>query len=164
MQAYGLAANGHVQILCCCGSACYSSGSLRIIDNFIRVIGEHGLASRVDVVATGCFGFCAKGPIVRIMPDNTTYVHVHPDDVEDIVKTHIVEGRLLERLQYVDFTAHQLVDDAKHWSSLPKQLSMDAMLHDYIYEIGGKKFLSVMSYTIDADKCKGCGEIGRAHV
>ncbi len=159
--AYGLTANNHVQILCCCGSACYASGSLKIIDKFIKVIGEHGLGSRVDVVATGCFGFCAKGPIVRIMPENTTYVHVRPEDVEDIVATHIIGGKLLERLQYVDFAAHQLVDDAKHWSSQPKQLSMDAMLHDYIYEIGGKKFLSVMSYSIDADKCKGCGACKR---
>ena len=84
-EAYGLIGNQHVQVLCCCGSACYSSGSLKIIDNFIRVIAEYGLGSRVDVVATGCFGFCAKGPIVRIMPDNTTYVPVHPEDVEDIV-------------------------------------------------------------------------------
>ena len=161
-KAYGLIANTHVQVLCCCGSSCYESGSLKIIDNFIRVIADYGLGSRVDVVATGCFGFCAKGPIVRIMPDNTTYVQVHPEDVEDIVKTHIIDGRLLEeRLQYVDFTAHQLMDDSKHWSSYPKQLSMDAMLHDYIYEIGGKKFLSVMSYKIDADKCKGCGACKR---
>ena len=98
-EAYGLIGNQHVQVLCCCGSSCYESGSLKIIDNFIRVIAAYGLGSRVDVVATGCFGFCAKGPIVRIMPDNTTYVQVHPEDVEDIVKTHIIDGRLLERLQ-----------------------------------------------------------------
>lgn len=67
--AYGLVGNGHIQVLCCCGSSCYESGSLKIIDRFIRVISEYDLGSRVDVVATGCFGFCAKGPIVRIMPD-----------------------------------------------------------------------------------------------
>ena len=70
-EAYGLIGNQHVQVLCCCGSSCYESGSLKIIDNFIRVIAAYGLGSRVDVVATGCFGFCAKGPIVRIMPDKT---------------------------------------------------------------------------------------------
>lgn len=111
VQTYGLIGNTHVQVLCCSGTDCYSSGSLKIIDNFIRVIADYGLGSRVDVVATGCFGFCAKGPIVRIMPDNTTYVHVKPEDVEDIVKTHIIDGRLLERDQYVEFTAHQLMDD-----------------------------------------------------
>ena len=160
-QSYGLSASDHVQVLCCSGSACYKSGSLKIIDRFIRLIEEYGLGSRVDVVATGCFGFCAKGPIVRIMPDNTTYVHVRPEDVEDIVKTHIIDGRLLDSLQYVDFTAHQLMDDSKHWSSYPKQLSMDAMLHDYIYEIGGKKFLSVLSYEINSEKCKGCSACKR---
>ena len=160
-QSYGLSASDHVQVLCCSGSACYKSGSLKIIDRFIRLIEEYGLGSRVDVVATGCFGFCAKGPIVRIMPDNTTYVHVHPEDVEDIVKTHIIGGSLLDSLQYVDFTAHQLMDDSKHWSSYPKQLSMDAMLHDYIYEIGGKKFLSVLSYEINSEKCKGCSACKR---
>ena len=160
-EAYGLIANPHIQVLCCSGMSCYESGSLKIIDRFIRVIAEYGLGSRVDVVATGCFGFCAKGPIVRIMPDNTTYVHVRPEDVEDIVKTHIIDGKLLDRLQYVDFTAHQLMDDSKHWSSYPKQLSMDAMLHDYIYEIGGKKFLSVLSYEISAEKCKGCSACKR---
>ena len=160
-QSYGLSASDHVQVLCCSGSACYKSGSLKIIDRFIRLIEEYGLGSRVDVVATGCFGFCAKGPIVRIMPDNTTYVHVRPEDVEDIVKTHIIDGRLLDCLQYVDFTAHQLMDDSKHWSSYPKQLSMDAMLHDYIYEIGGKKFLSVLSYEINSEKCKGCSACKR---
>ena len=160
-QSYGLSASDHVQVLCCSGSACYKSGSLKIIDRFIRLIEEYGLGSRVDVVATGCFGFCAKGPIVRIMPDNTTYVHVRPEDVEDIVKTHIIGGSLLDSLQYVDFTAHQLMDDSKHWSSYPKQLSMDAMLHDYIYEIGGKKFLSVLSYEINSEKCKGCSACKR---
>ena len=158
---YGLTSNDHIQVLCCCGTACYGSGSLKIIDNFIRVIGEHNLGSRVDVVATGCFGFCSKGPIVRIMPDNTTYVQVKPDDVEDIVNTHIIAGQLVDRLLYVESTAHQLADDAKHWSSYPKQVSLDAMLHDYIYEIGGKKFLSVMSYEVDDEKCKGCGACKR---
>lgn len=160
-QAYGLASANHVQVLCCSGTACYGSNSLKIIDNFIHQIADNGLGSSVDVVATGCFGFCSKGPIVRIMPDNTTYVQVQPEDVEDIVKTHILGGKLVDRLLYVEHTAHKLADDAKHWSSYPKQVSMDAMLHDYIYEIGGKKFLTVMSYEVDAEKCKGCGACKR---
>ena len=160
-QNYGLCANDHIQVLCCSGSSCYNSGSLSIIDRFIHLIADNNLGSRVDVVATGCFGFCAKGPIVRIMPDNTTYVQVHPEDVEIIVKEHILGGKLVGHLHYADFTAHQVMDDAKHWSSYPKQLSMDAMLHDYFYEIGGKKFLSVLSYAVKPEKCKGCGACKR---
>ena len=161
-QVYGLAASNHIQVLCCSGSACYKSGSLGIIDKFIHLISDNNLGSRVDVVATGCFGFCAKGPIVRIMPDNTTYVQVRPEDVDEIVTTHIMGGQLVDHLHYADFTAHQVIDDTKHWSSYPKQLSMDAMLHDYFYEIGGKKFLSVLSYAVNPDNCKGCGACKRA--
>jgi len=160
-SSYGLIAHNHIQVLCCSGSSCYGSGSLKIIDRFIHEIAVHNLGSRVDVVATGCFGFCSKGPIVRIMPDNTTYVQVHPEDIEEIIQSHILNGKLVDRLLYIESTAHQLVDDAKHWSSYPKQVSMDAMLEDYIYEIGGKKFLSVLSYKIDADKCKGCSACKR---
>ncbi len=159
--SYGLACSDHIQVLCCSGSACYNSGSLSIIDRFIHLISENNLGSRVDVVATGCFGFCAKGPIVRIMPDNTTYVQVRPEDVELIVKSHIMDGQLVDHLHYADFTAHQVIDDTKHWSSYPKQLSMDAMLHDYFYEIGGKKFLSVLSYAVNPENCKGCGACKR---
>ena len=158
--SFGLASSDHIQVLCCSGSACYGSGSLKIIDKLIHEIAENGLGSRVDVVATGCFGFCAKGPIVRIMPDNTTYVQVKPEDVEEIVHSHIIEGKLVERLLYIESTAHELIDDVKHWNS-PRHLSLDAMLEDYIYEIGGKKFFSVLSYKIDAEKCKGCSACKR---
>jgi len=160
-DAYGLSASNHVQILCCSGSACYGSGSLKIIDRFIHLIADNDLGSRVDVVATGCFGFCAKGPIVRILPDNTTYVQVQPEDVEEIIQSHVINGKPVDRLMYIESTAHQIADDVKHWSSYPKQVSMDAMLHDYIYEIGGKKFFSVLSYKINPEKCKGCSACKR---
>ncbi len=150
----------HVQVLCCSGTSCYGAGSLKIIDKLIHAIGDHGLGSRVDVVVTGCFGFCAKGPIVRIMPDNTTYVQVKPEDVEEIIQSHIIEGRLVDHLLYVESTANELMDDVNHWSS-PRHLSLNAMLEDYVYEIGGKKFFSVLSYKIDPEKCKGCSACKR---
>ena len=130
-EAFGLIANPHVQVLCCSGTACYGSGSLKIIDKLIHAIADHGLGSQVDVVATGCFGFCAKGPIVRIMPDNTTYVQVKPEDVEEIIQSHIIDGKQVDRLLYIESTAHQLLDDVKHWNS-PRHVSLDAMLNDYI--------------------------------
>ena len=158
--SFGLIGSDHVQVLCCSGTSCYGAGSLKIIDKLIHAIGDHGLGSRVDVVATGCFGFCAKGPIVRIMPDNTTYVQVKPEDVEEIIQSHIIEGRLVDHLLYVESTANELMDDVNHWSS-PRHLSLNAMLEDYVYEIGGKKFFSVLSYKIDPEKCKGCSACKR---
>ena len=160
VPSFGLACSDHVQVLCCSGTSCYGSGSLKIIDKLIHGIADHGLGSHVDVVATGCFGFCAKGPIVRIMPDNTTYVQVKPEDVEEIIQSHIIEGRLVDHLLYVESTANELMDDVNHWSS-PRHLSLNAMLEDYVYEIGGKKFFSVLSYKINPDKCKGCSACKR---
>ena len=47
---------------------------------------------------TGCFGLCAKGPIVIIRPEDTFYSNVRPEDCEEIIQTHIVEGKRVERL------------------------------------------------------------------
>ena len=49
---------------------------------------------------TGCFGFCAMGPIVKVYPDNVFYVHVKPDDAEEIVNSHIARNEVVERLLF----------------------------------------------------------------
>ncbi len=74
-----------MHILICGGTGCKSSNSLQIIDNFHKILEEKGLKDDVQVIKTGCFGFCEKGPIVKIMPDNTFYTQVKPEDVERIV-------------------------------------------------------------------------------
>ena len=80
------------------------------------------MAEDVKVLATGCFGFCEKGPIVKILPDNTFYVQVTPEDAEEIVKEHIVKGRKVERLLYVDPETEQQVSDSKYMEFYKKQL------------------------------------------
>ena len=82
-----------MHILICGGTGCKSSNSLQIIENFKNILAEKGLADEVQVIKTGCFGFCEKGPIVKIMPDNTFYTNVKPEDAERIVAEHIVNGR-----------------------------------------------------------------------
>ena len=79
-----------MHILICGGTGCKSSNSLQIIENFQKILAEKGLAEEVQVIKTGCFGFCEKGPIVKIMPDNTFYTQVKPEDVERIVNEHII--------------------------------------------------------------------------
>lgn len=63
---------------------------------------ENKITDQVNVITTGCFGFCEKGPIVKIIPDNTFYTQVTPEDAEEIVSEHIIGGRKIERLLYVD--------------------------------------------------------------
>jgi len=87
-------------ILVCGGTGCVSLESDRLVDNFTAAIKAAGYEKETQVVRTGCFGFCGEGPIVKILPDNTVYVQVHPEDAEEVVKEHIVKGRKVERLFY----------------------------------------------------------------
>ena len=84
-------------ILVCRGTGCTSSKSPKIIENFRRIIEEKGIKN-VRVVQTGCFGLCAKGPIVIIRPEETFYAHVTPEDCEEIIESHICQGKKVERL------------------------------------------------------------------
>lgn len=84
-------------ILVCRGTGCTSSKSPKIIETFRKIIEEKGIEN-VRVIQTGCFGLCAKGPIVIIRPEETFYAHVKPEDCEEIIEKHIVNGEKVERL------------------------------------------------------------------
>ena len=96
---------GHMQILCCGGTGCKASESALIVENLKASLAQHGLSDKVEVITTGCFGFCEKGPIVKIIPDNTFYTQVSPSDAEEIVSEHIVKGQRVDRLLYVGYAA-----------------------------------------------------------
>ena len=84
-------------ILVCHGTGCTSSKSPKIIERFREILKEKNIEN-VRVIQTGCFGLCAKGPIVIIRPEDTFYAMVTPDDCEEIINTHIIEGKKVERL------------------------------------------------------------------
>ena len=84
-------------ILVCHGTGCTSSNSLEILENFKKIIKEKNIEN-VRVIKTGCFGLCAKGPIVIIRPEDTFYAMVKPSDCEEIIQKHIVEGEVVQRL------------------------------------------------------------------
>lgn len=84
-------------ILVCRGTGCTSSKSPEIIENFRNIIDEKGIQN-VRVIQTGCFGLCAKGPIVIIRPEDTFYAMVTPEDCREIIEKHIEKGEIVERL------------------------------------------------------------------
>ncbi len=84
-------------ILVCHGTGCTSSKSPKILENFRRIIEEKKIEN-VRVIQTGCFGLCAKGPIVIIRPEDVFYAMVKPEDCEEIIEKHIQKGELVERL------------------------------------------------------------------
>ena len=96
--------NDEKHILICGGTGCKSADSDKILSELNRHIEKHGLKDRVKVIMAGCFGFCAKGPIVKIEPDDTFYIEVKPEDAEEIVESHIINGNVVERLLFVDST------------------------------------------------------------
>lgn len=91
-----------ITVLICGGTGCQSSDSAVILAEFNRLITEKNLQDRVQASITGCFGFCEKGPIVKVFPDNTFYVQVTPADVPEIVESHLINGNKVERLLYED--------------------------------------------------------------
>ncbi|MFW6305748.1 MAG: 2Fe-2S ferredoxin [Bacillota bacterium] len=78
---------------------CVKKDSVEIIQNFMMEIQDRDLTSKAMVTNTGCFGICDKGPIVVIYPEGVWYGNVTPDDVEEIVASHIENGEVVERLQ-----------------------------------------------------------------
>ena len=99
-------------ILVCHGTGCTSSKSPKIIENFRKIIKEKKLEN-VRVIQTGCFGLCAKGPIVIIRPEDTFYAMVTPEDCEEIIQSHIIEGKVVDRLlcKDIDGSKVQKLDD-----------------------------------------------------
>ena len=86
------------EILVCGGTGCTSSNSKEIIEKIEEIIKRENLENEVKVVRTGCFGLCAKGPVVIVKPENTFYAHVKVSDVEEIINSHIKGNTVVERL------------------------------------------------------------------
>ena len=95
------------QVLVCGGTGCTSSGSAKLIERFEAQIAEKGLDKEVKVVRTGCFGLCEAGPVVIIYPEGTFYSRVKEEDVDEIVGEHLLKGRKVQRLVYVDHKTHE---------------------------------------------------------
>ena len=110
-----------MHILVCGGTGCQASASKEIVRRLKETLKEKALEEDVQVITTGCFGFCEKGPIVKIMPDNTFYVQVKPEDAEEIVLEHIINGNKIERLLYKDPKTKTVVSDSKHMEFYKKQ-------------------------------------------
>ncbi len=114
--------NIRMHLLVCGGTGCTSSDSLKLVDNLNESIKQHGLCDEVEVVVTGCFGFCEKGPIIKIYPDNIFYITVKPEDAEDIVTEHIMKGRQLERLLFSDPNGEGKLEGQKDLPFYKKQI------------------------------------------
>ncbi|MDR1669092.1 MAG: NADH-quinone oxidoreductase subunit NuoF [Oscillospiraceae bacterium] len=101
-------------ILVCAGTGCSAGGSEKVIEGLERWLKSEGMDKEARVVQTGCFGLCALGPIVVVYPEGSFYTRVKPEDTEEIVKEHIVKGRIVTRLLY-----HETADASSSLSETP---------------------------------------------
>lgn len=111
-----------IHLLVCGGTGCKSSQSQILAEHLRIEINNQGLSDFAQVVGTGCFGFCEKGPIVKIIPDNTFYTQVKPEDAKEIVEEHIVKGRKVSRLLYKDPKSDKIITDSRVMDFYKKQV------------------------------------------
>ena len=110
------------EILVCGGTGCTSSDSIQIIENLRTEIKKADLECSVEVHLTGCFGFCAKGPIVKVYPDDIFYTQVKPEDASEIVQSHLVNHKVVERLLFKEPSLnHKKVEKHNDMSFYKKQ-------------------------------------------
>ena len=89
-------------VLVCGGTGCTSSGSETLISLLQEELKKNGLENEVAIVKTGCHGLCAQGPVMVIYPDAIFYSMVKPEDIPEIVSEHLLKGRVVTRLLYVE--------------------------------------------------------------
>ena len=109
-------------LLVCGGTGCRASESDSIVESLKVELANQGLENEVQVIMTGCFGFCEKGPIVKVLPDNTFYTEVKGADAKEIVAEHVVKGRKVNRLLYTDPRTKEHISDSKHMGFYKKQV------------------------------------------
>ena len=160
------------EVLICGGTGCISSGTNEIVDNLNKSIIELGKEKEIRVIKTGCFGFCEKGPIVKVLPENTFYTEVMPEDVDEIVKKDLIENEKVEKLLYKDPTTKKRISDSDHMDFYKKQKRVALRncgvidpedIRDYILYDGYKALKKVLNMTQQEviDVVKNSGLRGR---
>ncbi len=84
-------------LMVCTGTGCVSAKGFDLLNKFKSVLTEKGLDNDYIAIGTGCNGFCAAGPIAVVQPDGTFYQKLKVEDVEEIVESHLLNGKVVEK-------------------------------------------------------------------
>ncbi len=106
----------------CGGTGCHSAASEQLLYDLQAEVKEQGIDHLVEVKPTGCFGFCAEGPIIRVFPDDVFYVKVKPEDSKRIVKEHLIDGCPIDDLLFLEPTINEKVQTMHEMSFYKKQM------------------------------------------
>ena len=97
------------QILICAGTGCISSGALDVHAALQAELKKHNLEDKIRIILSGCHGFCEKGPIFIVYPEDIFYCEVTAEDMPELVEEYFVKGNVVERLLYKDPTTEERV-------------------------------------------------------
>jgi len=93
----------------CAGTGCVACGSVQLRERLAAELENRGLSDEVQLVITGCNGFCAEGPIVVVYPEGIFYKKLTPEDVPFLVEEHFLKGRPVEKFLYTAPSAKEKV-------------------------------------------------------
>jgi NADH-quinone oxidoreductase subunit F/NAD(P)H dehydrogenase (quinone)/NADP-reducing hydrogenase subunit HndC len=109
-----------MQLMLCGGTGCDSTGSERVREALLQEIRKQDLAGEVEIVVTGCNGFCAVGPVMVVQPEGIFYQKIKPEDAAELVEEHFLKGRPVKRLFYKEPGSKDIIpkmDDIPFFSS-----------------------------------------------
>jgi len=95
-------------ILVCGGSCCEASKSGQLYKNLLQEVEALGVNHEVQIVRSGCFGLCQEGPVVKVLPSETLYAHVQPEDAHELITECILNNREIPRLLYKKKTVRDI--------------------------------------------------------
>ncbi|MBW2220279.1 MAG: (2Fe-2S) ferredoxin domain-containing protein, partial [Deltaproteobacteria bacterium] len=89
-------------LLLCGGTGCHSMGAEAVREALEKELGKHNLLQEIQIVETGCNGFCAVGPVLLVQPEGIFYQKLNPKDIPHLVEEHFLKGRPVKKLFYVE--------------------------------------------------------------
>ncbi len=108
-------------LLICGGTGCKASGSEAVKEALEKEIIKRGLDSEVRVIETGCNGFCAMGPVMVVQPEGIFYQKLQKEDVPELVEEHLLKGRPVKRLFYVEPASAETINKLEDIPFFSKQ-------------------------------------------
>lgn len=146
--------NYEYQLLVCYGASCISSNCKSIHTELINRLEEYNLGDKVKIKLTGCIGTCAVGPTLTVEPEGVFYCNLQPENIERIIREHLVGKKVVEDLCYVDAVSGERIvhiKDINYFNAQEKVVMKNcgridyASLEEYIANDGYYALQNVLS-------------------
>jgi NADH-quinone oxidoreductase subunit F len=135
------------RITLCSGSACQASGSREVADGLKEEIEKQGLDAEVEFKRTGCHGFCERGPIAVIHPEEICYFQIQPEDIPEIVSETLKDNKVIDRLLYTDPSTNEKIP---HEAEIPFYKNQGRIVFDSNAKVDPKNiedYLAIGGYS-----------------